>query len=134
MMRGYQCKHKSAEEILRTIGFHQEGVTRGWILCRTGSIKKDSPVRFHALIHVDGEGVEYIDTHVDFEEDGKHYASRGFRVTRMEEIYSDIDHERIAIIGRKMRSHYENIESRMIQYNQDKRYEPTEAEEGDASE
>lgn len=118
MMRGYQCKNKTAKEILATLGFDEHDAIRGWTMNRTGGLNnKGAPIRIHALVQTDKEG-EYIDAHVDYPgPDGTHIASRGRRTIRWNQLFEQIDHGLVCDAGHKLLAHYGGLREAIKKYN-----------------
>lgn len=118
MMRGYKCKNKKAQTILVILGFTTHNVSRGWILNRHPfKLKKDAPVRMHALIH-QYNGDEYIDIHADFlGPNDKHVSFRGSRTERWNEIFRQIDHNEPCDAGKKLRENYVGLDDHINRYH-----------------
>lgn len=117
-MKGYKCKHKSAKEILETLGFDPTIASRGWVLERTSGFGGDAPLRMHALIHMDGENNEYIDIHADHQgPNDTHVTTRGKRTERWKEIFEQIDHDQPCDAGSKLLRHYQALTEALEKYH-----------------
>lgn len=117
-MRGYQCKYKTAREILETLGFDPRLAIRGWVLPRTSRRGgSETPVRMHAMIH-QHDGIEYIDVHADLQgPNDTHVTVRGRRTERWNEIFEQIDHNLPCDAGRKLLEHYGNLVDALDEYH-----------------
>lgn len=118
-MRGYKCKHKTAKEILETLGFDPALANRGWVLERTGGKNNaGAPVRMHALIQTDSDGAEYIDIHADHQgPNDTHVTTRGRRTERWKEIFGEIDRHERCMAGHKLLAHYGALSEALNKYH-----------------
>lgn len=112
--------HKSAEEILTTLGFTRKGVIRGWVLMRTAGFENEAPVRMHAIVHKDDDGV-FIDIHADHQgPNDTHITSRGRRVQRWNSIFEQIDHHLPCDAGYKLLGHYNALREALETYHEER--------------
>lgn len=123
-MKGYQCKNKTAKEILETLGYDPTIANRGWVLERTSGFStkgNSTPLRMHALIQTDAEGSEYIDVHADLQgPNDTHITHRGRRTERWNEIFEQIDHDQSCDAGHKLLSHYGKLSEALEKYHDKK--------------
>lgn len=119
MMRGYKPQHKSAKEILETLGFDPNIAVRGWVMDRTGGLTHSGiPVRMHALVHTDLKGNEYIDVHADLPGPNQtHITQRGRRTDRWNELFRQIDHGEPCDAGHKLLAHYAGLRHALEKYD-----------------
>jgi hypothetical protein len=118
MFRGYKVKHKTAKEILLTLGF-DGNVNRGYVLLRK---KKGTniPCQMHALVNVDVDRTEYIDIHADFMVEGKHKTVRGRRADRWKQIFEQIDLDQPCDAGYKLLAHYKGLKEALDIYHEER--------------
>jgi hypothetical protein len=119
MFRGYKVKHKTAKEILLTLGF-DPNVNRGYVLLRKKQTK-GAPVQMHALVHIDFDRAEYIDIHADFMVDNQHKTARGRRSDRWKEIFKQIDHDEPCDAGYKLLAHYVGLKEALDIYHEERK-------------
>lgn len=117
-MRGYKCEHKTAAEILETLGFDPRDAIRGWTLKRTGGRNNaNAPERMHAIVHT-VDDTEYIDIHADFQGPGNtHVSVRGRRTERWYEIFRQIDFDEPCDAGNKLLKHYGDLAPALEKYH-----------------
>lgn len=116
MFRGYKVKHKTAKEILLTLGF-DPNVNRGYVLLRKKNKSQSAPCQMHALVNVDTDRTEYIDVHSDFMVGGKHVTVRGRRSDRWKEIFEQVDHDLPCDAGYKLLAHYQGLKEALDIYH-----------------
>ncbi len=109
----YRPINKTAEEILRTLGYSDK-CNRGWIMERIGKSKSGTS-RLHAMIELDGT----IDLHRDTLEEGKHISHKGF-LEPFIKMFEDIDNGIIPEVRGRTANKYsfKNIKSgRILDYH-----------------